>query len=55
MIEIGQNKPFVIAEIGNNHDGSFDNAKTFIKAVAEDGARLETLVFGKRAETSFVS
>lgn len=36
--EIGQKKVFVIAEIGNNHNGSFDLAKDMVDAALEAGA-----------------
>jgi N,N'-diacetyllegionaminate synthase len=37
VVGAGQ-KPFVIAEVGSNHDGSLENAKKYIKAIAETGA-----------------
>ncbi len=37
--EIGENQhPFIIAEIGNNHNGSIDTAIKLIKAAKESGA-----------------
>jgi len=36
--EIGQNKTFIIAEIGNNHNGDFDRAKLMIDKAVELGA-----------------
>ena len=35
---IGQNKTFIIAEIGNNHNGDFNRAKLMIDKVVEMGA-----------------
>ena len=35
---IGEQKVFVIAEIGNNHNGSFDLAIEMIDKVRESGA-----------------
>lgn len=37
-IEIGKNKVFVIAEIGNNHNGDFDRALRMVDLAAEAGA-----------------
>ena len=36
--DIGQNKTFIIAEIGNNHNGDFNRAKLMIDKVVEMGA-----------------
>ena len=36
--KIGRKKVFVIAEIGNNHNGSFDLAKEMVDAAIEAGA-----------------
>ena len=37
--EIGENQhPFIIAEIGNNHNGSIDTAIKLIKSAKESGA-----------------
>jgi len=35
---IGENKTFIIAEVGNNHNGDFDRAKTMIDKAIEMGA-----------------
>ena len=44
-IKINENKtigekeePFIIAEIGNNHNGSLDTAKKLIESAKESGA-----------------
>ena len=39
--DIGQNKTFIIAEIGNNHNGDFNRAKLMIDKVVEMGADCE--------------
>ena len=31
-------KPYIIAEISGNHNGSFQRAKTLIKSASENGA-----------------
>ena len=33
------NKPLIIAEIGNNHEGSFNNALKLIDAAQESGVQ----------------
>jgi len=37
MALINKNSPFIIAEIGNNHEGSFNLAKKLIIAAAKTG------------------
>ena len=32
------NEPFIIAEVGQNHQGEFDLAREYIKVFAEAGA-----------------
>jgi len=36
--EIGNNRSFIIAEIGNNHNGDFERAKLMIDKAVEMGA-----------------
>ena len=36
--EVGAGRAFVIAEIGNNHNGSFERAKEMVDLAAEMGA-----------------
>ena len=46
-------KPFIIAEIGNNHEGSFSNAKKLIneaKKTGVDAVKFQT--FGHQAEVT---
>ena len=37
MVSINKNTPFIIAEIGNNHEGSFNLAKKLIIEAAKTG------------------
>ena len=45
---IGENEPpFIIAEIGNNHNGSIDNAFELIKNANDIGAGLTSVIRGR--------
>ena len=37
-IKISENSTFIVAEIGNNHEGSFELAKKMILLASESGA-----------------
>ena len=51
----GTNKTFIIAEIGNNHEGSYQTAKKLIDKAAEtkvDAVKFQTFVTEKFISTS---